>query len=256
MHVLITNDDGINSPGIRALWEEFIGFCKVTIVAPDKERSACSHSITVHRPLCIDKYHIAGVDIDDKNVTAYQLGGTPADCVKIAIKVLLDDTPDIIISGINNGSNLGTEIFYSGTVSAAIEGVINGIPSMAVSLVVNEMDNYAYAAKVVKRLAVASQDKKIPNDVFLNVNIPDVAEESIKGTTVTKLGFRYYKNTFEQRLSPQNKPYYWLGGEIVDEGNEHDSDVSAIKDNKISITPVHLHFTHEETRKIIENWNI
>ena len=258
LHILITNDDGISAPGIKALWEEFIGFCKVTVVAPDQERSACSQSITVHRPICIEKYRIPGIDVNDKDVVAYQLGGTPADCIKIALKAILDngEKPDFIISGINNGSNMGTEVFYSGTASAAIEGVINGIPSIAMSLAINKLGNYASAAKVAKRVVIALKDKGLPDNVFLNVNVPDVIEEELQGIEVTKLGFRYYENTLERRYSPQNKPYFWLGGEIIDEGNELDSDVVAIKNNKVSITPVHLHFTYEKMLNEIKKWNI
>jgi 5'-nucleotidase len=253
LHVLLTNDDGIHSPGIKALWEEFSQTATVSVVAPDSERSACSQSITVHSPIWVSEYDLAGI-------TAFKVGGTPTDCVKLALKVLLPERPDIIVSGINNGSNLGTDVLYSGTVSAAIEGALSGVPSIAVSL--DYFDGapiegtYANAAKVAREVAESVLKNSLPPNTLLNVNLPAIPVSQIKGRAVTKLGIRHYENTFEKRQDPWGKTYYWMGGEIGTGHNDPDSDIIAIDEGKISITPVHFDLTNYKIMNIIESWQL
>lgn len=251
MHILLTNDDGIHAPGIRALWEEMSKIAKVSVVAPDNERSACSQSITVHNPIWVSEYSIS-----DYPIAAFKVGGTPTDCVKLALKVLLDDYPDVIVSGINNGSNLGTDVLYSGTVSAAIEGALNGVPSLAVSLDSHAAADYAYAAQIAREITETMLKKGLPPNTLLNVNVPALAPEQIKGRVVTKLGIRHYENTFDKRQDPWGRSYYWMGGKIAEGHNDPDSDIAAVTEGKISVTPIHFDLTNYRIMNIIENWKL
>lgn len=251
MHILLTNDDGIHAPGIKALWEELSKIATISVVAPDSERSASSQSITVHNPIWVDEYTIT-----EHAISAFKIGGTPTDCVKIALKVLLGAYPDIIVSGINNGSNLGTDVLYSGTVSAAIEGALNGVPALAVSLDSFEANDYSYAAKVAREIAEIVINKGLPPNTLLNINVPALAQDQIKGRVVTKLGIRHYENTFDKRQDPRGKPYYWMGGKIADGYNDPDSDIAAVREGKVSVTPIHFDLTNYRIMKIIEDWKL
>ncbi len=253
MHILITNDDGITSEGINILQNILNEHFKISIVAPDREKSASGHGITVHKPLRVDDYC-------SDNIIKYAVSGTPADCVKVAIEELLNEKPDLIVSGINSGPNLGTDVLYSGTVSAAIEGIISGIPSIAVSLVLNNLNNYKIAAEFILKLVPLVCDKGLPGDTILNVNVPDVEKNMIKGSKITKLGVRKYINCVDKRKDPRGKNYYWIGGEVKDIESDNDinhiTDISAISNNYISVSPVHFDLTNYNIINHLKEWKI
>lgn len=251
MRILLTNDDGIMAPGIQALWRELAGLGEVTVVAPDSERSATSQAITVHHPIRVDKHCIV-----DPPLCAWRVGGTPTDCVKIAVEALLEHKPDLVVSGINQGPNLGTDVLYSGTVSAAIEGALHGIPAVAVSLVSWQPADFGPAARFAAKLVKTLAERGLPPNTLLNVNVPAVAQERLAGVAVTKLGTIEYENTFERRQDPRGRVYYWMGGSIVDAANGEDTDVAAVKEGKISVTPIHFDLTNYAIMHLIEEWNL
>ncbi|HHU69396.1 MAG TPA: 5'/3'-nucleotidase SurE [Thermoanaerobacterales bacterium] len=253
MIVLITNDDGIYSEGIKLLAKKFSSFGKVFVIAPDRERSAISHAITFHHPIRVEE-----VNFGENNIKAWSANGTPADCVKLALDILLPQKPDIIISGINRGANLGNDIFYSGTVSAALEGTLSGIPSIAVSLSIKnntkdyELD-YTNAVNFTQKTALKVLESGVPSTTALNINVPNT--NSINGTAVTKLGRVQYKNCFVKRIDPRGKIYYWLSGDIIEETQDNDTDVWAVRNNYISITPITLNLTNYEFIEVMKNWD-
>ena len=237
--ILITNDDGISSQGIYALWEAMDEIGETFIVAPSTEKSASSHSITLSDPIRVRL-------LERKNgFMGWSVGGTPVDCVKIAIQSLMPDRPDILISGINQGANLGNNIIYSGTVSAANEGTILGIPSIAISLTSFNTDNYEgvkiFAKKIVRHII----DQSLPKDILLNVNVPYCNYKDIKGIKVTRQGTQYFVDQFEERTDPRNSKYYWIKGKMIDEDQSIDYDGKAINENYVSITPIHYKLTNE-----------
>ncbi len=252
LHILITNDDGIHAEGIQILSQvlhrEGQGYC-LSIIAPDRERSAVGHAITMHQPLRVEKLSF----IHNRELSGWAVNGTPSDCVKLAIEAILEDKPDLVISGINRGSNLGTDVLYSGTVSAAVEGLIMGIPSIAVSLTDRgEEKDFLYAARFVSNLIPALLNSDIQASTLININVP-VNTDQVKGARITSLGTRRYKNIFDQRIDPRGSVYYWLAGELVDDDPENaDSDTRAIRENYISITPVHFSLTDREAMSDLE----
>lgn len=254
MHILLTNDDGIEAQGIRILWEELsaIADVNISIVAPDAERSATSQAITVRHPISVDSYPIEQFP----HFSAWRISGTPTDCVKIALEALLDEKPDIIISGINHGPNLGTDVLYSGTVSAAIEGALHGIPSVAVSLDSFKNFNFVPAAQFIKLLILMIKKQGLPPNTLLNVNVPAFEKKKIDGVAITKLGIRQYQNTFERREDPRGRTYYWMGGELAESNNDADSDVVAVSNNFISVTPVHFDLTNYNIMNLLQSWNL
>lgn len=242
INILVSNDDGIFAEGIQTLVSWLARQYNVTVFAPDRERSAMGHALTLHKPL-----RLTEVPMDAPVVKAYAVAGTPSDCVKIALSAILDTPPDLVISGINHGPNLGTDVLYSGTVSAAIEGAIHDIPSIAVSLH-NGNDKYAdfnptaeFIASIVPRVLAT----KLPPKTILNVNTPGLSLGEMAGIRLTTLGHRMYKDTYECRHDPRGGVYYWLVGEIVTQDTEPTSDVRAIYDNHIAITPIHFDMTDE-----------
>jgi 5'-nucleotidase len=251
LNILLTNDDGVYSQGLAALAGEISKIATVTIVAPDRERSATAHAITMHKPLRVEK-----VDLPVHNVTAWKINGTPSDCVKIALEALLDFTPDMVLSGINQGPNLGTDVIYSGTVSAAIEAAISGVPSVAFSITAYENINYNQASVFAGKLCHQISKYDFPNDALLNVNIPPITEEEIKGLYITHLGTRKYKNSFDKRKDPRGRTYYWMAGEVIEDLNDVESDVWAIRNNYISITPLKFNLTNYDIIETIRQWNI
>jgi 5'-nucleotidase len=251
LHILLTNDDGIHAPGIRALWEELVGFAKVTIVAPDSERSATSQAITVHHPIRVDEYTVGNPDIQ-----AWRVSGTPTDCVKLALEAILPTYPDIVVSGINQGPNLGTDVLYSGTVSAAIEGALHGVPAIAVSLDTWKLFDFAPAARFTARLIQKTLCNALPLYTLLNVNVPAIPEMDLTGVAITKLGVRQYENTFERREDPRGRVYYWMGGSIVETANDLDSDVKAVSQGKVSVTPIHFDLTNYGLMNMLEDWKM
>jgi 5'-nucleotidase len=247
--VLLTNDDGINSPGLYALYDAFSRKWKTYIVAPEWERSASSHAVTLHRPLRVRKV---------KNMV-YSVDGTPSDCVHLAVNGLLRKKPDIIISGINLGENLGDDITYSGTVSAAFEGTLLGIPSIAISIEGRRNFCFEPAVIVAEKIASVVLEHGLPQDTFLNVNVPNVPDiNQIKGIRITRKGKRVYKEQVVRRKDPRGKWYYWIGGDNTNnqiplEG----SDIEAIKEGYVSITPINVDLTNynvmEGLKKLFRN---
>ena len=251
MRILLVNDDGVYSPGLqtlRATLEQISG-CEVYVVAPDRQRSASGHAITLHKPLYLDR-----VEIPDARAPVYAVNGTPADCTKIGLLAVLPGPCDLVISGINRGGNLGFDVLYSGTVSAAIEGVIMGVPAIAVSLAAWEDPDYSVAATFTARLVRLVAQHGLPAGVLLNVNVPPLGWDRLAGVAFTVLSRRSYRDRFERRTDPRGRPYYWLAGEPVEEPPSLETDVGAVRAGFISITPLHLHLSDPETLERLRPW--
>jgi len=251
MRILISNDDGIYASGIRTMARKLAEHHDVYVIAPDRERSAAGHSLTLHHPLRVEK---TAMGLNNGEVKAWAVNGTPGDCVKIALNAILDERPDILISGINNGPNLGADILYSGTVSAAMEGAVLECPSVAVSLcgVESDLAAFSYAADFMVKFVSRIASINFPKKTILNINIPAVDPEEIVGIKITSLGTRMYTDQYEKRKDPRGKTYYWLAGELIDTCEEENSDITAIKDNKISITPITFEMTHKSIMPELE----
>jgi len=251
--ILLTNDDGVHSPGITALFKALNTIGKVYIVAPEREQSAVSHALTLHKPL----------RVEETNNRIYIINGTPTDCVILGAKKLLPKKPDLLTSGINKGGNLGDDITYSGTVAAAIEGTLLGIPSISISFVMaTESDSLSrkplrlrHAAQFAKRLAEIVLKKGLPADTLLNVNVPDTPK--IKGVKLTRQGKRIYDNSIQETLDPRGRKHYWIGGGVPSWEEGEDTDFEAIKNGFISVTPIHLDLTNYDALRFMEdNWRI
>ena len=248
MNILITNDDGIYADGIIELAKEISNIANVYVVAPESQKSATGHSITIHSPIMVQE-----TDMGDK-IKAYCISGTPVDCVKVGIEGIFKDINfDLVLSGIKNGPNLGTDVIYSGTVSAAIEGLVLNKPSIAVSY--NEFkvksEVYKEGAKHIAQLINNIKDKlHLLNDCILNVNIPNT---EVKGWKITKLGERKYDNVMEERISPFGQRYFWIGGSIKDMEQDEDSDITCVNNGYISITPVNIEMTNLEKFEMLKN---
>jgi 5'-nucleotidase len=240
LHILVCNDDGISAPGILALVSELKRVARVSVVAPDKQQSAVGHAITMNYPLRTHPYHVNG------EFFGYAVDGTPADAVKLAVKALLKERPDLVMSGINHGSNTAISILYSGTVSAATEGTILGIPSIAVSLTTYDEPDFTYAAKFAARLAIRVAERGLPPGTLLNVNVPPVPEEQIKGILVTRQGKSTWEDTFDVRRDPSNREYFWLTGHMAIHDTELDADQVAVHNNYVSVSPIHYDLTDVE----------
>ncbi len=252
MRILLTNDDGISAPGLAALANEIKKIAEILIVAPETEMSAVGHAITLHDPLRVSDYNKNG------NYFGKAVSGTPADCVKIAWGALYKNEPkiDLLISGINQGSNTGINTIYSGTVSAATEGAILGIPSFAISLTTYTNPDFSYAARFARYLAEKIIRNKLPHGVFLNVNVPAVPEGQITGIKITRQGMANYSEEFQVRKDPREREYYWLTGDKNGIEEDETVDDRAILQNKISITPVHYDLTFYPFMNELEKWNI
>ena len=240
-NILLSNDDGILANGIRALIEELSPDYNVYVVAPDRERSAAGHSLTLHTPLRVEEVEpLYGAK------RCWMTTGTPGDCVKIAI-LAPEEQPDLVISGINHGPNLGADILYSGTVSCAIEGAMMGIPSIATSLASlhSEKEDFKVAAEFISKLLTQLEGYKAPDKTILNINIPGLEKDDIAGVAITELGRRMFTDTYEKRVDPRGKTYYWMAGELISEPEDANTDLATIRKNKISITPI----TFDMTRK-------
>jgi len=231
--ILVTNDDGVYSPGIQILAKRLRELDTVIIVAPDRERSAAGHSMTLHRPLLIEEI----------KESVYSVNGTPTDCVNIAVKGLLKETPRLVVSGINKGPNLGDDVTYSGTVAGAIEATILGIRSIAVSLAAREDFRFNEAAEVAYRSAKRILERGLSEDTLLNINVPNLLLAEMQGTRITRLGKRIYHQLTVERVDPRGKKYYWIGGGEPDWEREEGTDFDAIDRKMVSITPLHLDLT-------------
>lgn len=246
--ILVTNDDGISSPGIRSLSRALRQLGDVYTVAPEREQSAVAHSLTLHKPIRSTR--------TAKNT--YFINGTPTDCVILAVNKLLPVRPDVVVSGINNGANLGDDITYSGTVAAAIEGTLLGIPSVAVSLVRNGHSNgnrgvaswFQTAADYALDITARVLEQGLPGNTLLNINVPHV--KKIKGIRITKQGRRVYDNSVQERHDPRGREYYWIGGTVPSWEAPEDSDFAAVREGYVSVTPVHLDLTNYQALRFLE----
>lgn len=243
MRILLSNDDGIHATGLRTLAERLSreGSHEVYVVAPDRERSATGHCLTLHKPLRVKEEEMPG-----KVKKAWSTTGTPSDSVKLAVSELLTEKPDLVISGINNGPNLGSEILYSGTVAAAMEAAFLGFPSIAVSLFWGENRRFDVAAEFIARLLPSVHSMNLRKRSLLNINVPNVSSEEIQGVSVTEAGIRLYNDSFEKRADPRGQTYYWLTGHAVDTHEAETSDVHAVLNKRISITPVVFNMTDHD----------
>jgi len=238
INILVTNDDGIHADGLLALKTALDSIGKVWVVAPDRPRSACGHSITLHKPLRLTRVKLADCSY------GYACSGTPSDSVSLGVPGVVQGKVDLLVSGINRGPNLGWDLTYSGTVSAAMEGVILGIPSIAVSVASYGDDiSFDYAAEYTAILAKKILKDGLPTDTLLNINVPALPRDQIKGIEVTTQGRRRYSGTVDKRVDPNGRAYYWLGGDTVIDGLEEGTDVKAVAGGKVSVTPIHLDLT-------------
>jgi 5'-nucleotidase len=262
MRILISNDDGIFALGIRTLANTIAeAGHEVMVVAPNTERSATGHGLTLHQPIRAEM--IEGIFLPQ--VKAWSCSGTPSDCVKLALSAIVESKPDFVLSGINQGSNLGTDILYSGTVSAAMEGTIEGITSIAFSLASFTSKNFQPAANFAVDLINKLKENPLPDATLLNVNIPAVTEKEILGVMITRQGLRRYIENFEKRIDPRGKSYYWLAGELIEELEQPEhiylppdlpTDVQVNKANYISITPLQYNLTDVLTVQYLQKQNL
>jgi 5'-nucleotidase len=234
MIILVSNDDGIHSEGILALENSLRGVGEVYTVAPDREQNSMSHALTLHRPLRV-------LELGSRR---FAVDGTPTDCVKLALTGLLPVRPDLVVSGINKGPNLGDDIIYSGTVSAAIEGALLAIPAIAVSLVTFENFDFSAAAEFAAELIAHMGEKPIPLETLLNVNVPPLPKEKIKGWRITRQGKRHYSENIVERIDPRGKKYYWIGGDNLGFSREEGTDCMAVHEGFVSVTPLQVDLTN------------
>ncbi|MFH2138565.1 MAG: 5'/3'-nucleotidase SurE [Candidatus Omnitrophota bacterium] len=250
MRVLLTNDDGIYADGLDALYQRFRKKFKVTVCAPESERSAIGHAITLNRPLRVKQVK------KNAEFFGYAVDGTPADCVKIAVRALLKEKPQLIISGINHGPNLGSDIMYSGTVSAATEGTILKIPSIAVSLATYDKHDFKTAADIAYNIALKIKKNNLPEGILLNVNVPPIPTSRVRGYLITEQGRSFYKESFVKRSDPRGMTYYWLTGKAKWLKKPQGSDIRAIEDNYVSVTPLQFDLTAYNYLNVIKKLNL
>ncbi|HTK31949.1 MAG TPA: 5'/3'-nucleotidase SurE [Candidatus Saccharimonadaceae bacterium] len=244
MIFLVTNDDGIHAPALLRLKGELAPLGRVIVVAPDRDQSATSHSLTLHRPFRIQRH--------EEDV--YSVDGTPTDCVVTAFYGLLDVTPGMVISGINHGPNMGEDVFYSGTVAAAIEGTLQGAASIAASLVTREITDFAEPAAYLARLVRRVLDHGLAPRQLLNVNLPHRPHDQIRGVAVTRLGSRVYRDTLVRKVDPRGRDYYWIGGQDAVWEQKDGTDFQAVADGYISVTPLRLDLTDEAALESMRGW--
>lgn len=248
--IVVTNDDGINFIGIRKLKEALEPLGEVVVIAPDAERSAIGHAITIATPLRVNEIY------NDDKFFGYAVNGTPADCVKLAVGTLLPRRPDIIVSGINPGENTALNVLYSGTVSAATEGIIHGIPSVAFSLTSFSYRNFDVAGRFAALLVAEVLEKGLPEGTLLNVNIPPLPEDKIKGVKIASHGQGRYKEDFEKREDPSGRIYYWLSGKRQVPENIPDADDVLVSKGYIVVSPIRFDLTDVYSRELLNKWSI
>ncbi len=236
--ILVTNDDGITAPGIRALVEAVKPFGRIVIVAPDRPQSGMGHAITVNKPLRLSR------SLEYGDLEAYSCSGTPVDCVKLAIYEVLKASPDLIVSGVNHGSNCSTNVLYSGTMSAAVEGAIEGVPSIGFSLLDHSVEaDFSASVKVARRVVEQVLENGMPEGVCFNVNIPKLPYELIRGLKVCRQAKAFWEDNFETRKDPFGREYYWLTGEFKNYDGSEETDVWALDHDYVSLVPVQFDMT-------------
>ncbi|MSR36481.1 MAG: 5'/3'-nucleotidase SurE [Gemmatimonadetes bacterium] len=247
LRVLVTNDDGYAATGIKVLAAAARALGEVTIVAPDREQSATSHSLTLHHPLRARPAPDGGWMVD----------GTPTDCVTLAVNALLPHRPDVVLSGINHGPNMGEDVLYSGTVSAAMEATVLGIPAIAFSYSGDPLANIEAWEGPVRRLLLSILDQgSFPEDTLLSVNLPAIAPDQVRGVRVTSLGRRRYSDSITRALDPSGREYFWIGGGVSQWSGNPDSDFRAVEAAMISVTPLHLDLTNYGLLERIRGWDL
>ncbi len=246
MSILLSNDDGITSDGLSALQETLADLDEIWVVAPDRDQSAVSHSLTLSRPLRIEPV----------GPRSYVVDGTPTDCINLAINGILRERPRLVIAGINRGANLGDDITYSGTVSAAMEATLLGVPAIAVSLVGRTQFDFTAAAAFTRRVAMAVLRDPLPPDTLLNINVPERDADQIKGFALTRQGKRRYSDAIIEKVDPRGKKYYWIGGDQLDFIAAEGTDFSAVHSGFISITPLHLDLTNYASLRALEHLKV
>lgn len=246
MLILVSNDDGISSPGLRALADSLGRIGEVFVVAPDRERSAVGHSLTLDVPLRVNQF-------GDRT---FAVSGTPTDCIALGVLKIMPSKPDLVVAGINMGQNLGDDITYSGTVSAAMEAALLKIPSFAVSLVANGDYRFEAAANFSVYLAQIIMDRGLPPYALLNVNVPNLDPSEIRGVAVTSLGRRHYSEAVLEKVDPRGRPYYWFGGNDYQWVYEEGTDIAAIHQKMISVTPLHMDLTDYDLAAQMGEWKI
>lgn len=253
MHILVTNDDGVQAPGILALAQAMREIGQVTVFAPDRNWSASGHVKTLDRPIRVTETRLSD------GTTAYMSDGAPSDCVALPLLGYVDKV-DLVVSGINPYSNIGHDVTYSGTVTAAMEAVIAGVPGIAFSLASEDRpegvaEDYGHAGEIAKRVVQKVLEGSLPEGVVLNVNIPYLSVEAIKGYTVTRQGLRVYRDVLDRRVDPRGRPYYWIGGEAPTGVSEEGTDVGALASGYVSITPLQLDLTNYKAMETLKSWD-
>ncbi len=250
--ILVTNDDGITAPGIRALIEVMKEIGEVVVVAPDSAQSGMGHAVTINNTLTLERVHI-----DPELEREYACSGTPVDCVKIALGQILDRKPDLCVSGINHGSNSSINVIYSGTMSAALEAGMSGIPAIGFSLLDFSWNaDFDQIRSFVKKITLQALENGIPKEVVLNVNFPRLQTDEIQGIKVCRQAKAVWIEDFDKRTSPNGKEYYWLKGEFVNQDKGEDTDEWALRNGFISIVPVHFDLTAHHAINRINNWEL
>ncbi|MFP3984375.1 MAG: 5'/3'-nucleotidase SurE [Desulfurivibrionaceae bacterium] len=243
--ILLTNDDGIEAPGLASLAESLAAIGSVAVIAPDRDNSAASHSLTMRRPL----------RVTEKGSRRYAINGTPTDCITIGIGKILSSKPDLVVSGINPGPNLGDDVRYSGTVSAAFEGTMLGVPSLAISLAGEEPYLYETAAGIAATLSENILRKGLPRDTLLNINVPNRPYDDISEIRFTRQGRRVYDGAIQETLDPWGRKHYWIGGGVAVWQEGSNTDAQAIMADAVSITPLHLDLTnHAALENLRQQW--
>jgi len=246
MNVLLTNDDGVSAPALRHLREALAPLGRVCVVAPDRDQSATSHALTLHRPFRIVQHE----------TDVWSVDGTPTDCVITSFYGLLDGRPDLVISGINIGPNMGEDVFYSGTVAAAIEGSLQGVPAIAASFAGRDPGDLAEPAAFLARLVGRLLERGLPRRHLLNVNFPGRPWPGVCGVKVTRLGSRIYHDTLIRKVDPRGRAYYWIGGDAPIWEPEEGTDFTAVDQGYVSVTPLHLDLTDTSLLRTLEDWKL
>jgi 5'-nucleotidase len=247
MNILVTNDDGILAPGLALLAEVCRAVGAVTVVAPDREQSGTSHSLTLHRPIRPMR----------RPDGAFQVDGTPTDCVMLALEALMPERPNFVFSGVNHGPNMGEDVLYSGTVAAAMEAVVLGVPGIAISFAGNQPETMAtYRDRLVDLVRRITSVPDFPQDTLLNINLPRVPAAEVAGVRVTKLGSRFFSGSLARMKDPWGREIFWIGGGIITWTGDEDSDHAAVGEGYVSVTPLHMDLTDYSLLEMVRGWSL